>query len=307
MNRTLTSAPPARLLSAEERRRWDEDGYLHIRNALNPGEVSSLLITLLRLRDRFTEGLGSPEYWTDVFDAGNDRDLSIANGITWCRSIAELLDHPGVFGKVLGLMGPYLQVLGSEIFFRYPFQSPLVDFHTDTGPALRTASPAGDKAIQIKAQFFLTDVCETDHGNFTVAPGSHRQGFPGKIGFGQVEDAVQILAAAGDVVLFPLSLGHGVAPNQSGSTRVSVILRYGQVFCRPVDYWTTPDQDVMNQLTPRQRRLLGDLGARSRPGDYYGAIPDQLELMYGDQWSQTVEAQADLALSVADQQAYEAG
>jgi hypothetical protein len=306
MDRIVTSSAPARLLTTEERRQWDEDGYLHIRNALSPSTVASLLSALSALHERFTEGLGKAEYWADVFDAGNDRDLSVANAITWCPGIAELLDHPGVFGKVLGLMGPYLQVLGSEIFYRYPFASPLVDFHTDVGPALRTAAPAGDKAVQLKAQFHLTDVSEADHGNFSVAPGSHRRAFPGRIGFGQVEDAVQLLAAAGDVVLFPLSLGHGVAPNRSGSTRVSVILRYGQAFCRPVDYWATPGQQILDQLTPRRRRLLGDLGSRSRPGDFYGAIPDQLELMYGDRWSKTAEAQADLAMSAADQQAYEA-
>lgn len=305
MNNSLARTELSRLLTAEERRQWDEDGYLHIRNALRPGQAATLRATLLGVHDRFADGLGLPEYAADVFDAGNSRDLSIANGITWCQGIAELLDHPGVFGKILGLMGPYVQVLGSEIFYRYPFPAPLVDFHTDIGPALRTVAPAGDKVIQLKAQFFLTDTREADHGNFTVAPGSHRHAFPGKVGFDQVEDAVQILASAGDVVLFPLSLGHGVAPHQGGTTRVSVILRYGQAFCRPVDYWTTPERRVMDQLTPRQRRLLGDLGARCRPGDFYGAIPDQLELMYGDRWSNSAEAQADFARSAADAQAYE--
>ena len=157
MDRIVTSSAPARLLTTEERRQWDEDGYLHIRNALSPSTVASLLSALSALHERF-----------------------------------------------------------------------------------------------------------------------------------------------------PLSLGHGVAPNRSGSTRVSVILRYGQAFCRPVDYWTTPGQPILDQLTPRRRRLLGDLGSRSRPGDFYGAIPDQLELMYGDRWSTTDEARADLALSAADQQAYEA-
>jgi len=305
MGRALTSLKPDRLLTAEERRQWDEDGYLHIRNAIPSREVDELLAGLLALHERFCGDHGNPGWQADVFDAGNDRDLSIANAITWAPSTTRLLDHPGAFGKVLGVMGPYLQVLGSEIFCRYPFPAPLVDFHTDVGPALRTAAPAGDKAVQVKAQFFLTDVREPDHGNLTVAPGSHRRAFPGKIGFGQVTNAVQILAGAGDVVLFPLSLGHGVACNRSTSMRVSVIVRYGQAFCRPVDYWTTPGEQVMERLTPRQRRLLGDLGARSRPGDFYGTLPDQMELMYGDQWSQTSEAQADLALAAADQRTYE--
>jgi hypothetical protein len=305
MEPALASPKPDTLLTAEERRQWDDDGYLCIRNAIPLREVDELLADLLALVERFRGGPGNLGCQADVFDAGNDRDLSIANAITWAPGTARLLDHPGAFGKVLGVMGAYLQALGSEIFCRYPFPDPLVDFHTDVGPALRTAASAGDKAVQIKAQFFLTDVREPDHGNLTVVPGSHRQDFPGKIGFGQVTDAVQILAGPGDVVLFPLSLGHGVACNRGTSTRVSVIVRYGQAFCRPVDHWTTPVQQVMERLTPRQRRLLGDLGARSRPGDFYGTLPDQIELMYGDQWSQTAEARADLALAVADQRTYE--
>src|SRR5262249_60743424 len=118
----------------------------------------------------------------DLFDAGNDRDLSIANGITWLPGAGALLDHPGMFGKVLGVMGPYIQVLGCELFFRYRNDRPLVDFHTDQGPSLRTVTAAGDKVVQLKAQFFLADVAQPDCGNFTVAPGSHRRDFPGKIG-----------------------------------------------------------------------------------------------------------------------------
>lgn len=302
---TITSTAHARLLTTEERRQWNEDGYLHIRNAIPADEVARLLSALLALHKRFVEEPGKAEYHADVFDAGNDRDLSIANGTTWYPGIASLLDHPGVFGKVLGVMGTYLQVLGSEIFYRYPFPLPLVDFHTDVGPALRTAAQAQNKAVQIKAQFFLTDVREADHGNFTVAPRSHLRDFPGKIGFSQVGDGIQILAGAGDVVLFPLTLGHGVAPNRSTSTRVSVVIRYGQAFCRPIDYWITPARRILDQLTPRQRRLLGDLGARTRPGDFYGTLPDQVQLMYGDCWSHTDEARAELAASAADQRAYE--
>ena len=291
------------LLSDAEYAQWGEHGYIHIEQALDEGEVCLLRTALSALETKFLERPGTVEP-SDVFDAGNDRDISIANGLTWCPELDVLIDHPAVFGKILGLMGPYLQLLGSEIFYRYPAEEPLVAFHTDQGPSLRYATSNG-REIQLKAQFFLTDVTTPNAGNFTVAPGSHRTGFPGKIDYRNVAHPCQILAAAGDVVLFPLALGHGVAPNSTEITRVSVVLRYGQIFCRPVDYWTTPEESVLARQTPRRRRLLGDFGARTRPGDVYGVVPDQLEVIYADDWYDTVQAQTEFEAARRAQHAYE--
>ncbi|WP_280369740.1 phytanoyl-CoA dioxygenase family protein [Nocardia wallacei] len=299
----------AHLLTGDERRQWAELGYLHLRRALGTDEVAHLHDAVMTVHSRIQEidsldRRGDFSCREDVFDAGNERDLSIANAIAHVETISTLLDHRAAFGKILGLMGPYLQMLGSEIFYRYPHEHPLVDFHTDLGPSLRLATPGAGKEIQLKAQFFLTDMPGPDCGNFTVAPGSHTAGFPGKIAYADVEGPIQLVANAGDVVIFPLSLGHGVAPNRTDAARVSIVLRYGQIFCRPVDYRHATDE-LMNRLSPRQRRLLGDFGARQRPGDVYGAIPDQLALIYGQEWSSTVEAQADIQSARIDQLAYE--
>lgn len=291
------------LFTDAEHTQWSEHGYLHIEHALDDREVRSLKAALSALHTRFLEHPGTVGS-SDVFDAGNDRDISIVNGLTWCPELDGLIDHPSVFGKILGLLGPYLQLLGSEIFYRYPAEEPLVAFHTDQGPSLRHATPNA-REIQLKAQFFLTDVTTPNSGNFTVAPGSHRTGFPGKIDYHNVADPHQILAAAGDVVLFPLTLGHSVAPNTTDTTRVSVVLRYGQLFCRPVDYWTTPEESVLARQTPRRRRLLGDLGARTRPGDVYGVIPDQLEVIYADDWRDTIQAETEFEAAQRAQHAYE--
>ena len=46
---------------------------------------------------------------------------------------------------------------------------------------------------------------------------------------------------------------------------------------RPYDYAVTGD--VLEQCTPRQRRLLGDLGYEFRPGSYTYVPEDQVELI----------------------------
>jgi hypothetical protein len=300
-----TESPDQRLLTEDELNTWETQGYLHVRNALKPEDVDILLGQLISAQREFQAHMFEREYWRDIFDAGNDRDLSICNGIRWCADVRGLVDHANVFGKVLGIMGPYIQLLGSELFFRHPNERPLVDFHTDVGPALSRVRAVGHGAVQLKVQYFLTDVSVPDSGNFTIAPGSHHREFPGKISFSQVDSPLQIMAGAGDAVLFPLNLGHAVAPNTSGRMRVSVILRYGQMFCRPVDYWNRESDSVLARATPRQRRLLGDMGEDSRPGDFYGLGFDHLETMYGEEWTSSSEAKEQFAAFEANQEAYE--
>ena len=63
--------------------------------------------------------------------------------------------------------------------------------------------------LQIKTQYFLTDLHGTDSGNFTVVPGNHRRPFP-ESGFEEgpyLADAVQLCANAGDAAIFPMLYG----------------------------------------------------------------------------------------------------
>lgn len=258
---------------------------------LSDDEIEVVRTNLETLRVEFSSRLDD-EHTRDLSDAGNDRDLNIVNLVRWTAAADRLLDHPAVFGKVLGLMGPFIQVSGTEVFFRYPSDRPLLGFHTDGGPALQRIFPEPrSNVLSLKVQFFLTDVVQPDSGNFTVAPGSHRVPFP----VGRVEEhdlyarRRQILARAGDAVIFPWALWHGVAPNTTGTTRVSVIIRYAQMWCRPVDYWTT-EPHIHERLNPRQRRLLGEMVAGTAPKDYYRPLSNQLEIMYGKEWSESYEA-----------------
>ena len=72
---------------------------------------------------------------------------------------------------------------------------------------------------------------------------------------------------------------HSVAPSLGDSVRRSVTFRYGQMWCRPFDYEQAP-QEVLARLSPRRRRLLGEMGPDYRAIDYYKPH-DQLELMQG--------------------------
>lgn len=75
-------------------------------------------------------------------------------------------------------------------------------------------------------------------------------------------DAIEVKAEPGDVLLFPDSLWHAVAPNTK-RVRKTFIFRYGHLWHRPHGDLTQP-AEVLDRMSPRLRRMLGDFGDHPR-------------------------------------------
>lgn len=274
------------LLTPEERNTWNRDGYLHLRGVLPSEEIVELIHGIDQLSKSGELVLGV---------AGNDRDQKIVNAVSKTVAVDGLIDHPNLFGKILSLMGPYIQLAGSEIIVRQPHDDVLVRMHTDGGTSLRRIFPEPESLpLQLKVQYFLTDVSTPNSGNFVVVPGTHTMPFPedGVDWNATASNSVTILAEPGDVVIFPWSVWHGVSPNRSGRVRKSVILRYSQMWCRPADY-DKQEKDVLSRMTVRRRRLLGEFDQDSVPSDYYrpSSKHNHLEVVLGEEWRDRMEFQ----------------
>jgi len=72
-------------------------------------------------------------------------------------------------------------------------------------------------------------------------------------------------------------LWHGPAKNLSGKTRKTLLYNWCQLWVRCYDYNGIPD--VAQQCTPRQQRLLGNLGYDFVPGSYFYVPNDQAEVI----------------------------
>jgi ectoine hydroxylase-related dioxygenase (phytanoyl-CoA dioxygenase family) len=94
--------------------------------------------------------------------------------------------------------------------------------------------------------------------------------------------AVPLLGKAGDAYVFPHAIWHGPSPNRSGKARKTILYNYCQMFMRPYDFGT-PYTALFERCTPRQRRLLGDLGHDFRPGDFFYAPEGHEALMIGSE------------------------
>ena len=205
--------------------------------------------------------------------------------LNYGQHFIDLIDRPGLFDLLVDIMGPHIMLSMTQAIVRPSTDSFPGYTHTDGGEGLREIRVSDTSPpLAMKAMYLLSDVTQDDAGAFTVFPGSHMRPLPWR------EDepptphspgAVQLPGKAGDCYLFCHSLWHGPAPNHSGRARKTLLYNYAQMFIRSYDHEVTPE--VEGQLTPRQRRLLGDLGYGFRPGSYFYVPADQEETIYQDE------------------------
>jgi ectoine hydroxylase-related dioxygenase (phytanoyl-CoA dioxygenase family) len=204
--------------------------------------------------------------------------------LTYHQAFIDLIDRPRVFDLILDLMGPYIQFSMSQAIVRASTETFPGYTHTDGGEAQRAIRVTEtSRPLAVKVMYLLTDVTEPDSGNFTIFPGSHLRPFPERaerIPNPHMPGAVPLLGKAGDAYVFPHAIWHGPSPNRSGKARKTILYNYCQMFMRPYDFGT-PYAALFERCTPRQRRLLGDLGHDFRPGDFFYAPEDQASLMTG--------------------------
>jgi len=277
-------------LSEDQKRQWAIDGYLHLPGVLDPDEVAffSDEIDAMRARPGWEPRLeelprghygwveACPNQDTEAFM--DRRDL-----LSYHQAFIDLIDRAPAFDLIADIMGPYILFSMSQVIVRASGDGFPGYIHTDGGEAQRDVRlTETSRPIAVKALYLLTDVEGEDNGNFTLFPGSHMRPFladqVGKIG-PHTPGAVQMAGKAGDCFIFPHTIWHGPAPNESGRARKTILYNYCQMFMRAYDFEVIPAN--AQRATPRQRRLLGDLGYDFRPGSYFYAPEDQVEVILG--------------------------
>ena len=271
--------PPLRAIDQDQLDQFRGDGYLLFPGALGADDLARIAAAVDRIHTRFLAGGAEPSQRMDALGVLHEDPVFIS-----------LIDHPSMFGVVLDLLGPYIQ-FGLATATVHPPNPVFTGFlHVDGGPALQRIRVSETSwPLQVKVLWFLTDVSAPDMGNIVFVPGSHLRPFPESGGFdefGELESArtpgtTQVLARPGDALVFTHSLWHGGAANLSTVTRKNIQYGYNQVFFRNFDYDPIPDA-VMAAATPRQRRLLGDMGPNAKPSLHFYPPRDQVELMFGE-------------------------
>ena len=275
-----------RVLTEEQKCQWKEDGYLVLKGVLSDEEIKNVTTVVDQMDEEHREQLHS-EGVQNESDAKPYTGLNKLNIIENSDIFVELMDHPVTFPVVLELLGPFIQLSMSQAMIRPPNpenKGLAHALHPDGGQAMqRIRVDNNSLPLQIKIQYFLTPLATPEHGNFTIVPGSHHRPFPAAQ-LGNAEsphnaEAVQLCVEAGDAAVFPHALWHGASSNRSDYARKTLIYCYNHHCFRAYDYKEV-SPELLKRCTPRQRRLLGDIG-EWQPGSYFYSPADQEEVMKG--------------------------
>ena len=139
---------------------WREQGYVLLKQAIPRDEAAAFL--------------SAADATIASYEAahGPDGSYTIVQAIEHTAGLDALIDHPGTFPTIVGLMGPYLQLMGTQIYVRPAGRRADFRWHTDAGPSLQRIRVTADSLpLNFKVQFFLTAIPQRGPGQLLPGPG----------------------------------------------------------------------------------------------------------------------------------------
>lgn len=274
----------AHVLTADQTRALDEDGYIVVPKALSADQVGALNAAIDRV---IADGKGN------AFNRSGILGLDPA--------FLALADLSTIFPKIC-------QVLGWNVWVNHthfnvnPPDDPNQDFvygwHRDGGAMHPDLGAHGQSMpfAYMKVGFYLTDLREAGFGQTFMVPGSHkappddprcvallkREGPWARAAV--PDDARPMLLAAGDACMFHNRLIHSVrSPNRSRVERRAIFIQWAYRWLQPVDPMNVDELEA-TERDPVRRQLLGfgsnetfaDAYAQGRSRRYYpseGTVP----------------------------------
>jgi ectoine hydroxylase-related dioxygenase (phytanoyl-CoA dioxygenase family) len=258
-------------LTGGEREAFERDGYLILPAVLGQDEVEHFTGIVDRL-------------YAEYRQAGRlaaDGALHQLSAVHTCPALAPLLDHPRVLGPVWSILGWNVHVYHShvDVHPQVPPGKPYrFEWHQDGGRQNRELETDPRPRLSVKAAYWLSDVSRAGRGNFRLVPGSHTanwiDGPPRRdMPWPDPPGAIEVVANAGDAVLFDRRIWHARSDNHSTVTRKAAFFGYTYRWVRSRDQrpaWSA-------EFTPVQRQLL-DLLDETDPDHAWGHHPGRVPL-----------------------------
>lgn len=254
----------AHRLSPEERRQFDEQGYLVVEQALSQSEVQRLVAKVDAVHARkVAEGVSPSEV------------LFYPNFIPDDPDYVDLVDHPRTIMKVIDILGWNIYLYHAHLIVTPPRADrtdSLRGYHQDSGRVNRELEGTPRARLSLKVAYFLEGVPEPGNGNLWIVPGSHLDDDLERPADHDPRGAEAVCVAPGTAVFFDRRLWHAGSANIGTGTRKALFYGYGYRWLRTKDEMTV--QHLYPELDPIRRQLLGDgLSANGRYTPTDGDVP----------------------------------
>lgn len=244
-------------LEPEQRRSFDEDGFLVVPNAL-PAETVERLVEAC---DRLAEPLlnkpelsGRPEY----------NHLDLRPGLLREDALFDLVAKDSIVPLIVQLLSPNIHLHSTALIYKRPESPNDPPFRRGWHRDIRIPRDLGHKSLPlvgIKVCYCLTDFPRSNCGMTLMARGTHLRTEPLVVPKDGVDPAgvevCDLKLKAGDAFLFENRIFHTAAPNRSD--RISKVLMYGYAYrwMKPEVYLEVPHKRHLEKADPVTRQLLG--------------------------------------------------
>ncbi len=272
-------------MTEQQRRSFDEDGFIILENFLTPAETARLSNAADEVASRIQQEKGLPP----------ETHFQVRNALSHHDAFLDLVDHPRILPLVVDAIGWNIQIRTTHLDYRPPYPQDLaagavgtgqgadsqagyrnIAWHPDLASREIFQAPSLDGRLpfmEIKVFYPLFDMSESGCGNLWLSPGSHLRP-PSDLHAmdRQVPDdqALELRLPAGSAVLWRTATWHCVGPNQSQKTRKIMHVGYHYRWLRPTDYMQQ-DPELLARCSPIRQQLLGALPSGDAP---MGADPD---------------------------------
>jgi ectoine hydroxylase len=245
-------------LTPEQRRSFNEDGFLVVPNALAKEAVDRVVEAGDRLAEpllRRPEMTGRPEY----------NHLDLRPGLLREEPLFDLVDNSSTVPLVVQLLSPNIHLHSTTLIYKRPEAPDAPTFRRGWHRDIRIPRDLGHESLPlvgIKICYCLTDFHQPNSGMTLLARGSHLRTSALALPKGEVDPAdaevCDLKMNAGDAVLFENRLFHTATPNQSN--RTSKVLMYGYAYrwMKTEVYLEIPDKGHLAKADPVARQLLGE-------------------------------------------------
>lgn len=245
-------------ITDEQKRHFYEEGYLIVRNALDPETVAKLTAAGDRLvaSDRTENRQRTPDGLYDGFRNCISMDDAYLDLLTWEKTVPLIVQ----------LFGAHIHLITSHLIHKHPDSpdTPLdkrePGWHQDVAGSPWDLGHANLVRLEMKCAYYLTDLTEPNWGATLFSPGSNRLKEPMKIPDGQPdpENVLEPLLKAGDAVFFENRTYHAASVNHSPHTRKAIMFGYGYQWMKPMDYFQQ-SPELGAKTSDIGQQLLGTL------------------------------------------------